>query len=272
MIKVGGSKILSSYYPHTTMNTKSVLITGGADGLGRELALRYAKDGFKVTVLDVDRVKGNELHLTHENILFLPFDLSSFGESNLSALNGPYDIVICNAGISISGNFVEIPFEKERHVFEVNVVGHINLIKLLLKLDKIANHARLAFILSGVVYLPFPVAIVYSASKFALEGFALALETYLFGARISITRIYPGPMKTSHQKKYYADLNENRGVHPAQIVPAIVKAIVKRKRKVFPDKFSRFFHICSVFCPSILPRLSYLYCRRYEGTLFTRMN
>lgn len=265
IIKAGDRRY--NYY-HQAMNTKNVLITGGADGLGRELALRYAEAGFRVTVLDVDQVKGNELHLQHGDISFLPFDLSTFTEMDLSAVSGPYDIVICNAGISISGNFLKIPFAKERDVFEVNVLGHINLIKLLLRLNKIAQQARLAFILSGFIYLPFPIAIAYSASKFALEGFARALETYLLGEKISVTRIYPGPMKTNHQKKYYQDLHEDRGVEPRQITPAIMRAIARRKRKVFPDTLSKLFHIGSVIFPGLLFRLSYLYCRRYEDKLW----
>lgn len=244
------------------MNIKNLLITGGADGLGRELALNYAKAGAKVVALDVDEEKGGKLSSENRNISFVPFDLSDFDEEEISALGGSFDLVICNAGISASGDFVEIPLETERDVFEVNALGHIKLIKTLLRRKMINRRARLVFVLSASVYLPFPIAVAYAASKSALDGFASALEPYLFSERVSVTRIYPGPMKTNHHAKYYPAFKEGRGVTSGKAARAIVKAVSRRKRKVFPDLPGKIFHFGSLVFPGMLRRLSYLYFRK----------
>ncbi|MBW3636012.1 MAG: SDR family oxidoreductase [Armatimonadetes bacterium] len=217
----------------------NVLITGGADGLGRALALTYAGQGHQVTVLDVDAARGEDLASHHDRIAFVPFNLANFTQGEVEQWSEGFDIVICNAGISVSGDFRHISSEAEREVFEVNVLGHIRLLKLLLQSGRIRRGARLVFVLSASVYLPFPVALAYAASKAALDGFANALEPYLRGERISVTRVYPGPMNTAHHAKYYAQFTPRVGAAPENVARTIVKAVARRQRRVFPDGAGR---------------------------------
>lgn len=252
----------------TERSRSHVLITGGADGLGSALALRYAEEGHCVTILDVDEARGRCLAAQGEGIVFIPLNLAAFEVAGLNLLSDSFDIVICNAGISVSGDFREISFEAEKEVFEVNVLGHIKLLKLLLQSGRIRRGARLAFVLSASVYLPFPVALAYAASKASLEGFANALEPYLWGERISITRIYPGPMKTAHHAKYYARFAPGGGASPERVARNIVKAIERRRRRVFPDAPSRLCRIAYGVSDKMLAGLSYKLFQRYQDTLF----
>ncbi len=184
-----------------------VLITGGADGLGRALALFYMRKGSDVTILDEDACRGRALARQNSRISFLHADLrSSLSEKDVGRLKYPIDLVICNAGISASGDFTDIPFEKERDVFEVNVFGHMRLLKYLLRMQQIRRGGHLAFIASATTYCPLPIAAGYAASKAAIDGLALALEAHLTEQHISVTRVYPGPMKTRHHEKYYPNL------------------------------------------------------------------
>lgn len=134
----------------------NVLITGGADGLGRALALAYAGQGHHVTVLDVDAAHGEDLASHHDRIAFVPFNLTNFTQGEVERLGGGFDIVICNAGISVSGDFRRISSEAEREVFEVNVLGHIRLLKLLLQSGRIRRGARLVLCFRRRFICPFP--------------------------------------------------------------------------------------------------------------------
>lgn len=229
---------------------KKALITGGADGLGFHLSKAYEADDYRVTVLDVNVKESTK------NIHYIKCDMATLSEKDIEGWQYPFDIVVCNAGISVSGNFVDISPEKEREVFDINLFGHINLIKFLLAKNLIKDEGKIVFICSASVFLPFPIALVYSASKSGMDGFAYALESYLIQRKISITRVYPGPMNTAHSK-YYPGAQTEGGRLPQQSVPAIIKGIKLRKRKIYPDPLSKLYKALSFVIPQRLCRMVY---------------
>lgn len=233
---------------------KRILITGGSDGLGLHLGRYYRAENFDVLVLDIQEPASDE------NFEYIQVDMEHFSPEDLASNLKPFDIVICNAGISVSGNFTDIAVEAEQKVMDINYTGHAKLIKYLLKHKLIKSEGRIAFICSATQYLSFPVALTYSASKGALDGLAQALESYLVPHKISVTRIYPGPMNTAHSK-YYPGASTEGGRKPEQSVPSIVKGIQRRARKVCPDPISRFYRIASKIIPRKLSRKTYQFYR-----------
>ena len=226
---------------------RRVLITGGAQGLGRAMAEIYLRRGDHVTILDIEKP---DLNAEYQYC-----DLAQFNPTQLH-FEQPFDIVICNAGISVSGDFKTIDDAQERQVFEINYFGHVRLVKHLFHANLIANEARLGFISSATQYLSFPIALAYAGSKSALDGFAHALESYSIPYKASITRVYPGPMNTAHSK-YYPGAQTEGGRRPEQSAPSIVKAIDQRKRKCTPDPASRMYRILSRCIPRVLAKKTY---------------
>ena len=227
-----------------------VLITGGADGLGWHLAQNLVKEGLHVTVLDVNQKDSSK------NLSFISCDISKVELKDVQQWEDPFDVIICNAGISVSGDFAKIDDQKDREVLDVNLFGHMKLIKFLLAKNLIKEEGRIAFICSASVFLPFPIALAYSASKSALDGFAYALESYLIKKKISITRVYPGPMNTAHSQ-YYPGAQTEGGRLPQQSVPAILKGIMARKRKIYPDPLSKLYKALSFIIPHRLCHIVY---------------
>lgn len=238
----------------SSITTSNTLITGGAGGLGRELVRHYADRGH-VTVLDVDQANGELLLEAHPEVTFACADLAKFTSEMLPDAPGAFDTVICNAGISVSGNFADIASDREEQVFAVNCLGHIRLVKLLLRQRRLRPGARLAFICSATSFLPFPIAVSYAASKAALDGFAAALEPYVRGEGMSVTRVYPGPMRTDHAR-HYDGYDQGKGVDPAGLVRGIARGIAKRKRRVLPDRASKCLYWAAKV-PGLLPRLAH---------------
>jgi NAD(P)-dependent dehydrogenase (short-subunit alcohol dehydrogenase family) len=233
---------------------RHVLITGGSSGLGACLAEAYRNAGDHVTIADVaaPQVANCYVH----------FDC---GKPDFSWIEdvARFDIVICNAGISNSEDFVRTDSAVDELIMRVNTLGHMALIRMLLTRGKIRSGGRVAFIVSATQWLPFPIAIAYAASKGALDGFAHALEAYVVGQDITITRVYPGPMRTPHAEKYYARFNRGKGTRPPAIARRIVTALEKRKRRVLPDRIAILCYIGSSLCPRLLCRLTYYtYFRR----------
>ena len=227
-----------------------ILITGGSNGLGASLAALDRQRGAAVTVLDREAPQPAEEHE------YIELDLGAVPDGTWPRMPGPFDIVICNAGISVSGDFIEIPDDAERDVMAVNFTGHMRLVKHLLRERLIAPGGRIAFICSATRFLSFPIALAYSASKGALDGFAQALESYLVKDGISVTRVYPGPMNTGHSR-YYPGARTTGGRLPEQSAPGIVRAIDRRRRQVCPDPVSRFYCLAAKFVPRMLARKAY---------------
>jgi short-subunit dehydrogenase len=217
-----------------------VLITGGSSGLGHEIAKAHLARGDKVTILDVTP---SEL-----NASYLRCDLSKPTFHKLPLQN--YDRVICNAGISLSGNFKHHRSDQNRKVMDINLHSHIDLVQHLISKRKLNKAARLGFVTSASVYLPWPVALGYAASKAGLDGFAHALGAYL-PSHMSVTRVYPGPMKTAHEK-YYSGISDGTGSHPSLIAAKILKSMDKRKQKCFPDRASKLFRVLSKIAPGLV--------------------
>lgn len=227
-----------------------VLITGGSSGLGASLATLYSQQGCDVSILDVCPPS------KETDIAFFSCDLKSAGNKGWPDFKQAFDIVVCNAGISLSGDFIKLSDEDEQAVMDINYTGHKRLLKHLLAKDLIRSQGHIAFVCSATQFLSFPIALGYGASKGALDGFAQALESYLIGRDISVTRIYPGPMNTPHSQ-YYPGAQTEGGRKPEQSAPGIVRAIHKRRRQYCPDPVSRFYAVASHFIPRMLAKKAY---------------
>jgi NAD(P)-dependent dehydrogenase (short-subunit alcohol dehydrogenase family) len=238
----------------TAMAAKRLLITGGCSGLGRALAERNIVDGHDVTVADIASKAHAPLHCRH-----VQFDCEHPAFEWLNNV-APFDIVICNAGISNSDDFVGTSGELDSRLMQINALGHIALVRELLKKEKIVKGGRLAFVISASQFLPFPIAISYAASKAALDGFAHAVAPYVFSRGISVTRVYPGPMKTPHAAKYYARFDTGKGGDPKSVAARVNRGISARRRRVLPDNAALLFWLASLAFPALL---GYFVRRKY---------
>ncbi len=259
---------------------RRVLITGGASGLGRAMVADYLQRGHShvsaIHVWDIDETAGQALADQHEVVHFQRVDLgdqdavaTAVGDL-LALVDGEnIDTVICNAGISSCGGFPYTDWDAEMRVMQINLHGHLRLLRELLGPERrISEGGRIAFVVSASVVLPFPVAVVYAASKAGLNGFADALEPWLFHYGISVTRIYPGPMRTPHQEKYYTEMKPHSGATPEKIAGISVKAIERRKRRVWPDGPSNFFRVFGAVANWAMPWLMHRYSTKFSDMLY----
>ena len=209
-------------------------------GLGKEISLRAVSDGYSVDILDISTWELWESDLP-EGLRYIQSDISKIDMRVITKLSDAYDIVICNAGISLSWKFIEHSAEANNRLMQINTIGHIELVRLLLENNKIKDKGSIAFIASASEMLPFPIALGYAASKWALRAFADSLRCYLVGKQISISTIYPGPMPTAHVKYYGKEVShdEKSQEKVRKIAKNIFRGIKKRKRNIYPDPVSK---------------------------------
>lgn len=231
---------------------KKVLISGCSSGFGLLTAVQAAKAGFQVVATMRNRQKAEPLKaaLVQAGVSAQIEELDITKPESIADLLkkiGPVDILLNNAGILITGSFLDITEQETRRVFETNYFGPVHLIRAVApgmierKAGRIINIASLA----GRIGHPFNAA--YAASKHALIGFTKSVRVELAPFGIEVVSIEPGYHKTeiiranANQSENFYDRSSpmfewNRGFLKAfmdEIIPragqpeAVVKKIMK---------------------------------------------
>lgn len=184
-----------------SLNGKVVIITGAGRGLGRVLALEFAKAGANVCVSARDVQACNRVALEIEGAggRALPFKADIFSESDVQALVsatvkhfGRLDIFVNNAGAFDGGALDEMSIETWDKVIATNLRGPFLCTREALRVMKQQRHGRIINIGSISAHRVRPRSAAYSASKFGLWGLSqvTALEGREYG--VTCTCIQPG--------------------------------------------------------------------------------
>lgn len=203
-------------------NTRVWFITGASSGLGYEFTKKVLESGDKVVGVARNIEKLNELKYQFEGML-LPLSLDVTDRSAVSTTVetaikhfGRLDIVINNAGNMVMGMIEEFSEDEVRSQMETNFYGAIWICQAAMPYLRTQGSGHIIQISSIGGLITGPMSGIYSASKFALEGFseALAQEAAHFGVKVSI--VEPGgywtnlylKMSFTTQNKEYDSLRE----------------------------------------------------------------
>ncbi|MCK7613560.1 SDR family NAD(P)-dependent oxidoreductase [Roseibium sediminicola] len=177
---------------------KTIVITGGAIGLGRELTRIYCERGDRVVICGRTQSALDDVRELHPEAIPVCADLGDptgrkrFVDA-LHELDGPIDLMIHNAAVQFGHDFgagIVLPEKIETEVV-VNLLTPIALTADLLPLLKQAHSARVVFISSALSRVPKQSAPVYCATKAGLSNFARGLRYQLEGTGIAVTDVVP---------------------------------------------------------------------------------
>lgn len=182
------------------------LITGASSGLGRELAIQYAKDGWQVIAVARSVNALNELHQQYNTIHAFPLDLIntevlSSAIEHLSEQIPALDLVILNAGSCDYVDATALPLDIFERTMALNFQAQVAAVKLLLPLLQKSDQGTLAIVSSLAHLFPFTKAEAYGASKAALSYFADSLRVDLTDLGITVSLIEPGFVDTPLTQK-----------------------------------------------------------------------
>lgn len=223
---------------------KHIVITGGANGIGKALAEAYCKEvPVTVTIIDRDeeaaKVLCQQLSSGQAQVNFIRADLSDSSSipTIVKALSflPPIDILAFNAGINRASPFLK----NDRHILNdiitINFLSPLLLSHALLAQDMIAKDGTFVFVSSLSVFSSYPGAAVYAGSKDGLHAFANSLREIIKPRKIKVLIVYPGPTETE-QARSNSPLQRRGGrrMLPAVLAEKIVNAIAMEHRWLIP--------------------------------------
>lgn len=214
--------------------SKTVFVTGAASGIGQSIAERFAKEGHKVIVSDLNMVGAQEVcdKLTAEGLTAEPYELDVSNMDAIAKVGTDYpkiDILVNNAGIQFVAKIEEFPADRWSLLTNILLVGPAMLTRAVIPGMKERNFGRIINIGSvhGLIASPYKSA--YVAAKHGLIGFSkvIALETGEFD--ITINTICPSYVKTPLVEKQIASTAKEHGISEEEVVNNIMLAPMPKK-------------------------------------------
>ncbi|MFJ4045371.1 beta-ketoacyl-ACP reductase [Microbacterium sp. NPDC089987] len=205
-----------------------VLVTGGNRGIGRAIAERFVRDGYRVAVT-ARSGEGPEGTLTvRADVTDAAAIDAAFTEVEQQL--GPIEIVVANAGITKDTLLMRMSEDDFDSVVATNLGGTFRVVKRASKGMLRARFGRVILISSVVGLYGSAGQVNYSASKSALVGFARSLTRELGGRGITANVVAPGFIETDMtaelpedtQKQYKASIPAGRFATPDEVAGAVV--------------------------------------------------
>jgi len=181
---------------------KTILITGGASGIGLELARLLLQRGNVVIVTGRDRQKLDEAKRQLPGLHTIQSDVSDPAaivalHETVTAQFPALDILINNAGImrDLNLNTARGLLDVTREI-EINLNGPIRMIQQFLAHLGRRKDALIVNVSSGLAFVPFPISPVYSATKAGLHSYTQSLRVQLAGSNVTVVELAPPAVET----------------------------------------------------------------------------
>lgn len=184
---------------------KVVLVTGGAQGIGKEIALEFAKQKAKVVLFDVNAQVLNaavEEIKQYSQCQAFTVDVTNLAEVEVNINKiidnlGRVDILINNAGVTRDNIILRLSEKDWDMVLGVNLKGAFNCIKALSKFMVKNRSGKIINISSVIGIMGNPGQVNYAASKAGLIGITKTLAKELGSRGITVNAVAPGYIKTA---------------------------------------------------------------------------
>ena len=187
-----------------------VLITGGSQGSGRAIALKFAAQGWDVTIAarEGDRLENAaaQIRAVGRKVLAVPTDVGESEQVNALvekslATFGQIDALINNAGICLTGPMVNTSLEDWRQILDTNLWGCVYTIQAALPSMLARGKGSIVNVGSFGGKMPLPQMTAYCTSKYALTGLTESLRLELLSQGIHVGIVHPGVINSDFMER-----------------------------------------------------------------------
>lgn len=196
---------------------KTVVISGGADGIGMATAEQFSNAGYHCCILDIQQPKKNL-----PNTEFFHCDVTHIQDiqhiiKKISQQYKSIDALVCNAGVHFSAALHETPVEEFERVMNINFRGAFYLTQSVLPIMVAQKSGTIVFVGSDQTLIAKPNSAIYAASKAALGSLAktTAIDYAHLGIRSNL--IAPGTIDTPLYQKAIHRYCEKSGMESSRV-------------------------------------------------------
>jgi NAD(P)-dependent dehydrogenase (short-subunit alcohol dehydrogenase family) len=240
------------------MTSRRIFITGGASGLGKAIALRYARAGWRVCIGDVHEARAKEtlaeLQALGAQALSVHCDVTR--EADLRAAVdrltddwGGVDVVVNNAGVAQAGGIDEVSLADWQWVVDINLLGVVRGCHVFTPLFKRQGQGHFVNVASMAGLIDMPMMSAYNATKAAVVSLSETLQNEFAETRIGVTLVCPAFFKTNladslrssnpAMRQVLGKLLERGKITADDIAEQIFQAVKKREFYVLPHEEGR---------------------------------
>jgi NAD(P)-dependent dehydrogenase (short-subunit alcohol dehydrogenase family) len=216
---------------------KNILITGASQGLGREMALRFAREG--AAALSLVARHADKLNAVRDDALKIapkidivvieadmskPRDIERIVATTLAQFKGRLDVLVNNAstiGPSPMLFLLDYPVEDFREVLDTNLIGPFLLIKNALP-AMIERGGSIINVTSDAGQVGYPGWGAYGISKFGLEGMSQTWASELEETGVRVNWVDPGSMNTAMHRAAEPEEDPSEWANPADVTDVFV--------------------------------------------------
>ncbi|MFP2925109.1 SDR family oxidoreductase [Pyxidicoccus sp. 3LG] len=250
------------------MSGQRIFITGGASGLGKAMALRFARAGWKVCIADLNDLRGEEtlkeLSALGKDAHYLRCDVTREEElasaaETLASRWGGVDVVVNNAGVAQAGAIEDVTIDNWRWIIDINLLGVVRGCKVFTPLFKKQGHGHFVNVASMAGLLDVPFMSSYNATKAAVVSLSETLQNELAEARIGVSVVCPSFFKTNLTDSLrttdpsmgatMARLLERSPITADDIAHDVFRAVERREFYVLPHEEGRKAWLMKRFLP-----------------------
>lgn len=208
------------------MNKPFAIVTGASSGIGLELAVICAREGFDLLIVaDRPEIEGaaKQLRELGAEVTALEADLATTeGVDRLwsAAAGRSVDALLANAGHGLGRAFLDQDFNEVRHVIDTNITGTIYLVQLAGRHMRQRGQGRILLTGSIAGFMPGTYQAVYNGTKAFIDSFSFALRAELKDSGVTVTCLMPGATETDFFER--ADMLDTKVAQSKKDDPADV--------------------------------------------------
>ena len=227
------------------------VVTGAASGIGRSLALALAARGADLALVDVNEVglasttaaveAAGRRASSHVVDVSDAEAMAALPDRVIDA-HGRVNLLVNNAGVSVTGTFEEQSLEDLHWIVGINFWGVVHGCKFFLPHLRRAGDAHIVNVSSMFGLIGLPTQSSYCATKFAVRGLSESLWAELRDARIGVTVVHPGGVRTDivrasrtadpEAKERMAERFERMAMPPDEVARRILRAVERNDLRV----------------------------------------